>query len=164
MPLLFAHPYDISASGFYFEDIEDYKTKSSSCINHYGQKVEEFEIQFIDGDTIDCELFNAWGIFQSNFEDYLNACNDLNEIDKIKRIILSNCGYSLDENLNDDEIELYLDETLEGLAQSFLDEGLFGEVPNNLIHYIDIEKLARDLSVDYTQDTINNISIVYRCS
>jgi len=53
MTTFYAQPYDISAIGFYFESYEDYQEKVKKAINTYGQVVEEFEIQFIDGEEID---------------------------------------------------------------------------------------------------------------
>ncbi|MEP4197921.1 MAG: hypothetical protein ABJL99_20030 [Aliishimia sp.] len=60
---LFAQPYDISANGFYFTSAEVYAAKVRTLKNDYGDPVEEFEIQFIDGETIDCELARAIGLF-----------------------------------------------------------------------------------------------------
>jgi len=33
----------------------------------------------------------------------------------------------------------------------FVEEGLFGETPESLENYIDYEKIARDLEVDYDE-------------
>ena len=59
MTQLFAQPYDISANGFYFDTVERYDDKAKSLRNSYGEPVEEFEIQFIDGDDIDAAVFDA---------------------------------------------------------------------------------------------------------
>ena len=56
MTTLFARAYDILATGFYFETYEQYIAAAEKAVNDYGQRVEEFEIQFIDGEDIDCEL------------------------------------------------------------------------------------------------------------
>jgi len=80
MTTLFAQPYDISAQGFYFSDFEDYQTKAAKAVNHYGQPVEEFEIQFIDGDDIDCELAKAYGVSQANLKSYFSAVDELSVI------------------------------------------------------------------------------------
>lgn len=74
-PLLYAQPYDISAHGFYFRSLEEFTDKSSNLLNHYGDLVEEFEIQFIDGDDLDCELFKALSVHQGTIGDYFNACD-----------------------------------------------------------------------------------------
>jgi hypothetical protein len=44
MTQLFAQPYDISATGFYFETEEEFTSKASALRNGYGDQVEEFEI------------------------------------------------------------------------------------------------------------------------
>lgn len=67
MTVFYAQPYDISACGFYFSDMEEYDTKYSECRNSFGGQVEEFEIQFIDGESIDAQLFEALGIHQGRF-------------------------------------------------------------------------------------------------
>lgn len=61
MTIFYAQPYDITASGFYFENIDDYQAKVVKCIGDGGQPVEEFEIQFIDVESIDAELFDKMG-------------------------------------------------------------------------------------------------------
>ncbi len=66
MATFYAHPYDITATGFYFEDAQSYHAKAVAARNSYGDPVEEFEIQFIDGEMIDAELCRAIGINQAN--------------------------------------------------------------------------------------------------
>ena len=46
---LYAQPYNIDANGFYFSSYEEYTEKQESCRDSFGQPVEEFEIQHIDG-------------------------------------------------------------------------------------------------------------------
>jgi hypothetical protein len=67
MTRLYAQPYDISAHGFYFETAAEYNEKASKLRNSYGWPVEEFELQFIDGESIDAKLFEALGVHQGNF-------------------------------------------------------------------------------------------------
>ena len=49
------------------------------------------------------------------------------------------------------------------LAEQFVDEGLYGEIPANVSFYLDYDKMARDLSVDYTETRIGGENIIYRC-
>lgn len=111
MTTLFAQPYDISADGFYFESAEDYQGKSSKLLNRYGEHVEEFEIQFIDGEGIDCDLFKALSVSQCTCEKFLDFVDEWTENDKIKVIIaVGEVGYNfdLDNNTPDRfDIELY---------------------------------------------------------
>lgn len=71
--LFYAQPYDISAVGFYFETIEEYDKKASGLKNRSGDKVEEFEIQFIDGEDIDTAFAAAWGLSQCNIAAFIEA-------------------------------------------------------------------------------------------
>lgn len=73
MTLLFAQPYDVSATGFYFESFEDYQSKAAKAVNDYGQPVEEFEIEFVDGEDIDCELAKAWDLSRFNIAGFFEA-------------------------------------------------------------------------------------------
>ena len=73
MTIFYAQPYDTSAIGFYFESLEEYKEKIKKAVNTFGQAVEEFEIQFIDGEEINSRLFDALGLNQANLEPALEA-------------------------------------------------------------------------------------------
>lgn len=47
---LHAQPYDVEARGFYFHSLEEYEEKADKNLNSWGGKVEEYEMQFIDGE------------------------------------------------------------------------------------------------------------------
>ena len=70
---LHAQPYDTMAKGFYFNTAEDFDDKAAKLANSFDDPVEEFEIQFIDGEQIDCELAKAIDLNQVNFRDYLTC-------------------------------------------------------------------------------------------
>lgn len=164
--LLHAQPYDISATGFYFRSLEDYEQKSTNHKNDYGDEVEEYEIQFIDGDDLDCDLFKALSIHQGNFNHYFTACEDWDDDQKIKVIIaVGEAGYDFDlENGDPDDfdIDLYEQDTLRDLAEQFIEEGLFGEIPENIRFYLDYDAIARDLGMDYTEIRLNGTNYIYR--
>lgn len=44
MATFYAQPYDIHASGFYFEDAETHRSKITNIVNTNGEPVEGFEI------------------------------------------------------------------------------------------------------------------------
>ncbi|WP_065328061.1 antirestriction protein ArdA [Tritonibacter mobilis] len=168
MPQLFAQPYDMNANGFYFESIEEYTAKAQANRNIYGDPVEEYEIQFIDGDEIDCALAEAWGLYQSSISSYFRAADDwdLNE-KQIFIIAVGEVGYQFDpETVSpaDFDVDIYHIETMNDLAQQFVDEGLFGEIPSHLASYIDIEAIARDLAMDYTETLIAGEHLIYRAA
>ena len=164
---LFAQPYDITAIGFYFENFDDYKEKAKKLRNSSGQPVEEFEVQFIDGESIDCDLFNALEIHQGNIEAFFEACENWSEDEKIKVIIaVGECGYDFNlENDNPDQfdVELYECDSLKDLAEQFIEEGVYGEIPQNIRFYLDTELMARDLGMDYSEIEIDSTKYVYRC-
>jgi hypothetical protein len=84
MTQLFAQPYDISATGFYFLTAEQYQEQSTKTRNDRGFRVEEYEIQFIDGESIDAKLFEPLGVNQCNFREFLDACDTWDESQKRK--------------------------------------------------------------------------------
>ena len=73
MTTLHAQPYDISATGFYFSDATEFMGKASAATNRHGQPVEEFEIQFIDGESLDAALFNAVAVHQGTIAAFYEA-------------------------------------------------------------------------------------------
>ena len=166
MTQLYAQPYDCSACGFFFEYAEEYETRSSHNRKLSGELVEEYEIQFIDGDEIDSDLAKAWGLSQCNFAAFLEATDTWDEDQKIRFIIaVGDCGHGHDEAAsNPDQIDLmyYQFDSLRELAEHFVDEGLFGsEIPENLRVYLDYDAIARDLSVDYSEVEIGGTNYIF---
>lgn len=163
----YAQPYDISASGFYFSDLGEYTTRRDACRNDYGQAVEEFEIQFIDGEALDCQLFEALNINQSNILAFITKIDEWEDWQKKDLIVaVGECGYAFDiacDDPDDLDVDLYTEMTLKDLAENFVDEGLFGDIPERLSFYLDYDAIARDLAMDYTEITIAGETCVYRC-
>jgi antirestriction protein len=168
MTLLYAHPYDISAQGFLFNSPEQYDEQVKRVKSDFGGQVEEFEIQFIDGEDIDCELAQAFSLNQATFRTFFDVVENWSVHQKILYIIaVGECGYAFDEekeNPEDLDIELHEVEDLKELAQRFVDEGLFGDIPERLQFYLDYDAIARDLGFDYSETTINGTNYVYRCA
>ena len=168
MTQLHAQPYDISTNGFFFDSEEEYNEKASKNLNSFGFPVEEYEIQFIDGETIDAQLFKALGVNQCNFGKFLEACDSWDDHQKHKVIIATGeCGYSFDLESGDPDdfdVDIYEMDSLHQLAEHFVDEGLFGEIPERLQFYLDYDAIARDLGMDYSEIRIDGKNFVYRCS
>lgn len=163
---LHAQPYDISAVGFYFDSYDDYTAKAAALRNDHGDPVEEFEIQFIDGDHIDCDLARAIGINQANLKQYFDAVDGWDDDDKTRVILaVGECGYSFgdDTQPSDFEIDIYPFDTMRDLAVHFVEEGLFGDIPERLQFYLDYDAIARDLSVDYSEAEVAGGRLIYRC-
>ena len=167
MTTLYAQPYDITATDFYFDSYDECLEKSAKLRNEHGDPVEEFELQFIDGEDIDSELSKAWDINQCNCSAFLEACDNWSEFQKIIFIIaVGECGYQFDDESGDPEdfdVDLYEMDSLKELAEHFIDEGLYGEIPESLQFYIDYDAIARDLSVEYSEITIAGTRYVYAC-
>lgn len=167
MTKLFAQPYNTDATGFYFETADEYHRRVKTVRATFGHPVEEFEIQFIDGRTIDCDLALAWKLSQANFYGYLDATTEW-DVDEKRRFILAvgECGYSFDPTDTDPnafDIDIYELGSLKELAEQFVEDGLFGDIPKPLELYIDYDAIARDLAVDYSETTIAGHALVYRC-
>ena len=132
MTILFAQPYDLAASGFYFTSADAYAAKADALRNDYGQPVEEFEIQFIDGETIDAQLFGALAVSQCTIAPFLEAVEDWDYDDKVRIIIaVGEVGvrFALGKDApNEVEVDLYPIDSLSDLAVRFVEDGLFGEM------------------------------------
>ena len=53
---------------------------------------------------------------------------------------------------------------MKDLAEQFVEDGLFGDIPQNLQYYIDYDAIARDLEFDYTQTEVAGQNLIYRAS
>lgn len=164
---LHAQPYDITAKGFYFTTAEEFDERASKLASGFGDPVEEFEIQLIDGEQIDCALAKAISLNQANFRDYL-ACVDAWEDWQKTLVIIAvgECGYDFDPDADPDHygIDVYYVSSMRELAEQFVEEGLFGEIPERFQFYIDYDAIARDLSMEYGEVVIAGEKIIYRAS
>ncbi len=168
MTTLYANPYDITAQGFSFTSLEDYNRQAATLRNEDGYPVEEFEISFLDGETIDAELFRALSVHQGNFHAFLTICDDWDDHQKtIVIIAVGEVGYNFDpekDSPEDFDIDIYQMDSMRELAEHYVEEGLFGDVPDNLRFYLDYDAIARDLEVEYSQTVIDGKKLIYRCS
>lgn len=75
---------------------------------------------------------------------------DLSEYDLKRYTAMRDAGYEHETALNQyEDVDLYENMSMLDLAYQFVDEGLFGEIPDHLQNYIDYDAIARDLSYDY---------------
>lgn len=162
--LLCATPYDGDAPFFYFSTLEEYESKAAALTNRYGQPVEEFMIDVIDGDRLDCELAEAVNLDQGNFAKFLKAADEWSDHEKTIAIIaMSEDSYlSLDDDPHLRDVSIYDVRSYTELAEQFVDDGLFGEIPEHLSSYIDYEAIGRDLRFDYHEITVAGETLFYR--
>ena len=167
MTTLYAQPYDITATGFYFDSSDDFDEKSAALRNEHGDPVEEYELQWIDGEDIDSDLAKSWDINQVSLAHFLDAVDNWDQHQKRSFIIaVGECGYPYNpasDHPNDFDVDIYELDSMKDLAEHFLDEGLYGDIPESLEMYIDTDAIARDLSVEYSEISIAGTNLVYAC-
>ena len=71
------------------------------------------------------------------------------------------CSFDPQDDPDHYGIDVYGVSTMRELAEQFVDDGLFGEVPEQLQFYIDYDAIARDLAVDFSEITIAGKRYVY---
>ena len=163
MTTLHATPYNIDATGFYFTDSMDYETKACIHVDRYGNLVEEFEIQFIDGDA--AELFEACGINQTNLNVWFDEIEFLQDFEKAGLYYLVGmAGYELNQALEKiDEPSIYQGELVEAASELF-DECYLYTLPENLRYYIDYAKFSRDCEISGDMCEFEYAGINYTCT
>ena len=77
----------------------------------------------------------------------------MDEDDIIKAVFLVNeHGYAFKDAIcKVGDVDYYPGMTLKDLAEEFVNEGLFGEIPEKIQGYLDYDAIARDLGFDYTE-------------
>jgi hypothetical protein len=143
MTTLFAQPYNIDAQGFYFTGAEEFETKQEALRDRFGNEVEEFEIQFIDGD--DSKLFDACRIHQGDLDTWFDDIETLDDQQKAALYYLTDCyGCDLSDALGSlDDVSLYEGSLLDAATELF-DEIYLPEVPESVRFYIDYESFAHN--------------------
>ncbi len=141
----FANPFNTSVSGFYFTDYADYLEQADNLKDDFGMPVEEFELEYIDGDN--AELFNLLEVNQATLKLWFDSMEALAGADLVRAIYLADyLNVSMADILDQlDDIMLF-----EGDARSYAenyieDTGLLDEMPENLRYYFDTEAFARDM-------------------
>lgn len=146
MTTLYAQPYNHDAAGFYFDSLESFKAQSENLTDRYGQPVEEFEIQYIDGD--DSVLFDVCGINQSNLDIWFDEVLELDEHQKAALYCLCDCiHYRLEVALEKLDDVCLVQRTLKDAAQELFDDIYLPDVPEQVRFYIDYDKFARDCEI-----------------
>lgn len=172
---IYAQPYQ-DAEGFHFSTVEEYRNKAAKNFDPFGQLIEEYQHIIIDGDLLECNLWQAMGgDGRASYYLFLKILEELDD-ETIQLII---ARYKADTYQLYDSVQEYVRATedmqiyyLDGfgdpykqLAEQFVDEGLFGDIPSHLENYIDYDAIGRDLkfngyvhiSLDSNQDAMVRI-------
>lgn len=132
-------------------------------------KTDGHEEMFITDYEAEIAIGEYDDIYRLN--ELAEAMESFSDDDLLKLKLLSHEGYNerevIDKGLDAYDVEIYdyrdnksFTDTYELLASDFVDEGLFGEIPKALEFYIDYEKIAKDLRMDYTEFEDNVIGRV----
>ena len=115
----------------------------SGSEDHEEWFITDYEAEFTIDEYSDIDTLNEMAA----------AFNDLDESDMIKvKYLIEHHGYNTMDAINKiEDVELYEDTSLNDLAYEFIDEGLFGEIPESIANYIDHDAIARDLAYDYDE-------------
>ena len=168
MTTLHAQPYDISATGFYFTDLESYDAAYAANVNDYGQPVEEYEIQLIEADATDCAIAEAMQLNQANlaqFFDYIDQAPSEHDVIAFCIALGDNIATLRKDTAIDeftDNMIIYRADSMKELAEQFIDEGMLGDIPDHLQNYIDVDAYAWDLRHNYTEANVLGLNVFYQ--
>jgi hypothetical protein len=143
MTILHANPYTPDARGFNFSTAEDFTIRASALRDRFGSPVEEFELQYLDGE--DGQLFEACKIHQGNLDTWFDDIETLEDYEKAALFYLvDQAGYRLDQALEKLEDVCISECSLIDAASELFDECYLPEVPEAVRNYIDYDAFARD--------------------
>jgi Antirestriction protein (ArdA) len=163
MTTLHAQPYNIDACGFYFTSAEEYETKQEALRDRFGAPVEEFEIQFIDGD--DGQLFEACRIHQGDLATWFDDIETLDRQEKAALFYLvDQVGYRLNEALEKLEGVCISECSLIDAASDLFDEIYLPEVPESVRYYIDYDAFAYACRVNGDMTEFTYEGTTYTCT
>jgi len=158
-----ATPYNLDAEGFYFETMAEYKEKSERHLDRCGNAVEEFEIQYIDGN--DAALFAACGINQANLNTWFDDVDTLSDSDKINLYYLVGCaGYALSQGLDKLDEPCIAEGYLKDAATELFDECWLHSIPENIRYYVDYDSFARDCEMGGDLSEFEYAGNTYTCT
>jgi Antirestriction protein (ArdA) len=143
MTILYAQPYNIDARGFNFASVHIFNAKMAKCFDAYGNAVEEFSIEYLEGD--DGQLFEACRIDQTNLTTWFDEIESLDRQEKAQLFYLTSVnGYDLSDALERyDDVALFDGRLIEAATQLF-DDCYLCDVPEAVRNYIDYEAFAND--------------------
>lgn len=127
-----------------------------------GEDVDEMEVFINDFENEISGLEISENSNISELNDLAEQLESLNEyeLEKLEAILESDGG-SLENALdNMDDYIYYSNMSLEDVASEMIDDGVFGDIPDSIINYIDTSAIVRDLGYDGYTETENGV--IYR--
>tara|TARA_B100001287_G_scaffold266239_1_gene259957 strand:+ start:227 stop:922 length:696 start_codon:yes stop_codon:yes gene_type:complete len=158
MPLIYAHPYDMEATGFQFKNLKDYKKKYAKNKNAFGEKVEEYEFEILEADEAEDALWNAMGgnggfVDLKKYFNLLESGEVEDTFDVIKlQYLMEYEGMDVNKALRKMDDLSVIEGDLEDWAYDAIES--MG-APRGNDYYFDYDKFGRDLRIedDYYRDT-----------
>ena len=163
MATIYANPYDMEAKGFYFDDFDEYQKKYAKNKNSYGQPVEEYSFEFIDGDQVEALIWRLLGgdgdSIYFKMEDYFDLVGELPVNPPPEFVIgleflVDDQGMSLEDALEKVDQLIITQGDASDYAYMSVDE--FGFPDND--YYFDYEKYGRDLHMYDYEDEFKGMS------
>jgi hypothetical protein len=142
MTTLYANPYDINYTGFYFDSIDQFNQKLSQA------NYEEVEIDYIAGDNP--KLFQAADIHQCDIDTWFDELDQYSD-DGHEAISISYLldFYDTEEAIQrHDEVIIYKGSIADYAAELVEDVYPLDELPDIIKHHIDYDSIARDLELN----------------
>ena len=114
------------------------------------------------------EYENVW-----NLNELLTTIKELVDSEGeevlVKIYALCDIGCTPEEALDKlEDTYFYPDETLRDLAYAFVEEGVYGDIPDSILNYIDYDAIARDLEISgqfreiwIGNDFVGTVEVVY---
>jgi len=146
----YVNPYNIGVAGFYFESYDEYEAKAAALKDSFGNAVEEFEIDVIDGLQSECDLANAAKVTQVNLDGFLEFINDSDE-DSCPAVFycMDNLGMELDKARREYDDYSIVESSLEDCAIELVEVCYLNSLDKKTLlwfeQYFDYEKFADDL-------------------
>lgn len=144
-----------------YTDYEEFIEKLDS---HEGSEYDEDLVNIKLDDS--CPIIDALEeLFTKHYQQEGNidletffTISELAEYEIFQALVNLENDYDYDYEDND----IYYCSSLEDLAEQFVDDGLYGPIPDALVSYVDYEKIAHDLSFEYSEQRIAGQDIIFR--
>lgn len=161
----FAQPYSLDAVGFYFGTLDEYEQKAAALLDSFGNPVEEFELQFIDGSDEESALFHACGVNQANLGQFFAIIDEVPEYQFSALFYLCDVlGCTMADAMNKlDDVNIYTGE-LKDAATELFDECYASQIPENLRQYINYDSFATDCEMGGDMTEFEFAGTTYTCT
>jgi hypothetical protein len=154
---LYANPYDISKTGFYFTSTDDYQLQMQQA------SFEEVEIDYIDGDNP--KLFEAAGINQSNLDQWFNELDSIDDdsTEGVSIIFLLGFMDLKDAISRYEEVIIWFGSAEDYAAELLADITDLDQLPEIIKYHIDYSGIARDMELSSEITEVSSNTWVTNC-